>query len=49
MSCLTLVKEPLNDVASGWLAVAAGAQEAECIWQYMSIPSTAGRRQTHAQ
>ncbi len=46
---MLVTTEPLNNVASGWLAVAAGAQEAECMWQYMSIPSTAGRRKTHAQ
>ena len=27
----------------------AGAQEAECIWAYMSIPGTARRQITHAQ
>jgi len=38
-----------KNVASGWLTVAAGTQEPECICEYMRIPSTAGRRQAHAQ
>ena len=43
------VRATLKNVASGRLAVAAGAQKAQCMWKYMSISSTAGHCQTVAQ
>ena len=42
-------KATLKSVASERLAVAAGAHKAQCMWNYMSISSTAGHRQTVAQ
>jgi len=38
-----------QDVASGWLAETAGAQEPQCTCEYMRIPSTTGLRQAPAQ
>ena len=35
---------PLDNVTSEVRSSAAGAQEAQCMQQYMSIPSTAGGR-----
>jgi len=42
-------RKSLLGVASGRLAVAAGAQDPQCTRLYMRNPSTAGRRQAPAQ
>ena len=39
----------MQSVASGWLAVAAGAQDPQCTDRVMRNPSTAGCRQAPAQ
>ncbi len=36
-------------VASGWLSVAAGAEQPQCAFRHMRIASTAGRSQADAQ
>ena len=50
MLLMIFVQEKLAcSVASNCLMVATGAQEPQCTFKYMRIPSAAGRRQAFAQ